>query len=49
MPHICASCAREISKGEQAVYEKGFFDGKPVACYTCLGCIEEWLEESGMV
>ncbi len=47
MPHICASCACEIPKGEQALYESGFLDGKPVSCYTCLGCIEEWLEETG--
>ncbi len=47
MPHICASCAREIRRGEQALYESGFLDGKPVSCYTCLECIEEWLEESG--
>lgn len=47
MPHICASCAREIRKGEQALYESGFLDGEPVSCYTCLGCVEEWLEESG--
>ncbi len=47
MPHICANCAREIRKGEQALYESGFSDGEPVSCYTCLGCVEEWLEESG--
>ncbi|MEZ3424492.1 MAG: hypothetical protein K1W39_12365 [Lachnospiraceae bacterium] len=47
MPHICASCAREIRKGEQALYESGFLDGEPVSCYTCLECIEEWLEETG--
>ena len=47
MPHICANCAREIRKGEQALYESGFLDGEPVSCYTCLGCIEEWLEETG--
>ena len=39
MPHICASCAREIRRGEQALYESGFLDGKPVSCYICLGCI----------
>lgn len=24
-------------------------DGKPVSSYTCLPCIEKWLEESGQV
>lgn len=49
-PHKCAGgCEREIRVGEQAVCETGFLDGKPVSCYTCLGCIEKWLEESGQV
>ena len=48
--HECmGSCGREIKEGEQAVCETGFLDGKPVSRYTCLGCIEEWLEESGQV
>lgn len=42
-------CGREIKVGEQAVCEKGFLDGKPTSCYTCLKCIEKWLEESGQV
>lgn len=49
-PHKCmGGCGREIQAGEQAVCEKGFEDGKPVSCYTCLECIERWLEESGQV
>lgn len=48
--HKCmGGCGKEISKGEQAVNESGFLDGKAVSCYTCLECIEEWLEESGIV
>lgn len=47
--HICASCEKEIKVGEQALYESGFCDGEPVSAYTCLECIEEWLEESGQV
>ncbi len=47
MPHICANCAREICKGELALYESGFLDGEPVLCYTCLECTEEQLEKSG--
>ena len=47
--HECMSCKKTINIGEQAVCEKGFLDGKPVSGYTCLECIEEWLEESGQV
>lgn len=47
-PHHCnGGCGKEIKAGEQAVCETGFMDGKPVSCYTCLECIEKWLEESG--
>lgn len=48
-PHNCSSCEKEIKVGEQALNESGFMDGEPVSCYTCLECIEEWLEESGQV
>ncbi len=48
-PHECMGCDRGIKAGEYAVYESGFLDGKPVTCYTCLECIENWLEESGQV
>ena len=48
-PHECMGCKRTINSGEQAVCEKGFLDGKPVSGYTCLECIEKWLEESGQV
>lgn len=48
-PHKCMSCQREINAGEQAVCERGFLDNKPISGYTCLECIESWLEESGQV
>lgn len=48
-PHKCMSCEKEIAIGDNALRETGFMDGKPVSCYTCLPCIEEWLEESGQV
>lgn len=48
--HEClGGCNREIKAGEYALHETGFMDGEPVSCYTCLPCIEEWLEESGQV
>ena len=48
-PHKCAACEKEIQAGEHALYESGFMDGQPVSVYTCLECIEGWLEESGQV
>ena len=47
--HKCAACNSEIQIKELALNETGFIDGEPVSCYTCLTCIEEWLEESGQV
>ena len=47
-PHKCmGGCDTEIQAGENAMCEKGFLDGNPVSCYTCLSCIEAWIEESG--
>lgn len=46
-PHECMGCGKEIKAGEQVLYETAFCDGKPVSCYTCLECIEKWLEENG--
>jgi hypothetical protein len=49
-PHECmGGCDTEIKAGEYAFLEKGFLDGKPVSSYTCLPCIDTWLEESGQV
>jgi hypothetical protein len=49
-PHKCmGGCGKEIQAGEQAVRETGFLLGEPVSNYTCLPCIEEWLEESGQI
>ena len=47
--HKCSVCNSEIQIKELALNETGFMDGEPVSCYTCLTCIEEWLEESGQV
>lgn len=49
-PHKCmGGCDKEIQIGEEAFFEKGFMDGKHVSSYTCLPCIEKWLEESGQL
>ena len=47
--HECVSCRREIKQGEQALCETGFNEYGAVSAYTCLECIEKWLEESGQV
>lgn len=49
-PHQCiGGCGAEIKAGEMALLETGFMDGEPVSSYTCLPCIEKWLEESEQV
>ncbi len=49
-PHKCmGGCNTIIQPGEYALLETGFMDGKPVSSYTCLLCIEDWLEESGQI
>lgn len=49
-PHECmGGCGKEIKVGEQAVCETGFLNGTPTSCYTCLKCIEQWIEDSGLV
>ena len=45
--HKCATCEADITIGVHALRETGFTEGKPVSCYTCLPCIDTWLEESG--
>ena len=48
-PHTCVNCNKEIKAGDHALLESGFMDSKPVSCYTCTHCIDEWLEESEQV
>ena len=48
-PHKCPSCEKQIEKGDFALLETGFMDGRPVSNHTCLPCIDAWLEESGQV
>jgi hypothetical protein len=44
--HKClGGCDSEIKPGEYALLESGFMDGEPVSCYTCLPCIDKWLDE----
>lgn len=45
-PHKCmGGCEKEIAIGEYALRETGFMDNKPVSVYTCLPCIDKWLDE----
>ncbi len=44
--HECmGGCDGIIKPGEMALYETGFIDTKRVSCYTCLNCIEQWLDD----
>ena len=44
-PHKCVNCESDIPIGEHAFRESGFMDGQPVSAYTCLPCIDKWLDE----
>ena len=49
-PHKCmGGCDTGIKAGEYALLETGKFDGEYKSVYTCLPCIDKWLEESGQV
>lgn len=48
-PHECNNCGKGIHKGEHAICETGFMYGEPVSAYTCIECMEEWMEEIGVV
>lgn len=48
-PHKCVFCDKDIAPGEQALSERGFTEDGAVSAYTCLDCIESWLEESGQI
>lgn len=45
--HQCVQCGVNIEKGEKSLYESGFLDGMPVSAYTCIECVEKWIEEIG--
>jgi hypothetical protein len=42
--HTCVMCQNEIAKGENMLRESGFMDNEPVSCYTCIPCLDKWLD-----
>ena len=48
-PHECNNCGNEIESGNYAICETGFMYGNPVSTYTCIKCMEGWMEELGRV
>jgi hypothetical protein len=45
-PHKCmGGCDGKIKPGEYALCETGFIDKQPMSSYTCLPCIDKWLDE----
>lgn len=48
--HTCSECRTTIQKGERALYVSSLVEGKHFrGFYTCLSCIDWWLEGSGQV
>jgi len=44
--HLCSHCNKKIKKGDHALREIGFMDGNPVQSYTCIPCLDAWIEET---
>lgn len=45
-PHKCmGGCNTTINPGEHALLETGFVDGQPISFYTCIPCLDSWIEE----
>jgi hypothetical protein len=46
-PHKCmGGCNSDINIGDYALLETGFLDDMPVSCYTCIPCLDKWLDET---
>ena len=43
--YTCMNCENEIPAGAYAIRETGFMDGSPVSAYTCIDCMDRWLDE----
>ena len=43
--HTCMNCENEIPASAYAIRETGFMDGSPVSAYTCIDCMDKWLDE----
>jgi len=42
--HECWNCGATIERYDHALGEKGFLDGEPVNCWTCLDCVDEYMD-----
>ena len=47
--HLCVGCytgiQHKIPKGTKAHKELGFLDGKPVTCYLCMKCYDQYIDD----
>jgi len=49
-PHFCGGgCNIEIQPKDYALRETGFMDGEPISAYTCLPCLDKWLDDINSV
>ena len=44
--HTCAFCGKTINAGEKAMYEKALIWDEWGSAYTCLHCLDTWIEDS---
>ena len=43
--HKCANCGNEIKIKDFSLRESGFIYNEPCSCYTCMVCLNKWLDE----
>jgi len=43
--HYCCNCGKIIEVGKSSLCETGFLDGQPQRAYTCVDCLDKWLDE----
>ena len=41
----CVYCGAKINKGDYALNERGYLDGKPFYVHNCLDCVEEIMDD----
>jgi len=47
--HFCWVCRKTFPKNTAMVCERAFVDGKPGSCYTCIDCIDDFIEENEII
>lgn len=44
-PQKCMACLKIKLVGSDMLYETCFLDRRRVRCYTCVDCLDKWIDE----